>query len=89
MSDYTRHLAELRGVIEAHDLRAGDVIMVRCPGDIERTSHTVTAVRPEPGRVALTMADGHDLELSPGMPVTLVSLVESAKLTGWQIGGAL
>jgi hypothetical protein len=89
MSDYTRHLAEIRGTIEARDIRPGDVILLRCPGEVVRTPHTVTVTRVEPGMVDLTMNDGDTTALPLSMPAALVSLADSAELTGWQIGGAL
>lgn len=88
-SDYVRHLAELRGIIEARDVRPGDVIMRRCEGELDRSLHYVETRTPEPGRVELTFTDGCSCEPSPTSPLSLVMLAESADLTAFKIGGAL
>jgi hypothetical protein len=95
VSDYTRHLAELRGIIEARDIRPGDTIKTWCAGGLSGNAardykeHTVESVHPQPGMVTLVMVDGCIHKPHPSIPATLVSLAESTELTAWKIGGAL
>lgn len=80
---HTRQRAAERGIIEARDLQPGDVILTRCPGDVDRTPHTVKTVEWAFGNVEgeydCDNWSAHRFSLSPRMPATLLQLAKVAK----------
>jgi len=77
MIPYRRQKAiESGSMLVVGDLAVGDSVLVRRPGQIERSTETVTGIRP--GKVTTVFFDGFSHESSSDMPVRVVSFTEGS-----------
>jgi hypothetical protein len=67
---YARSVQAPTGVMQARDLQAGDDVLIRRPGEAERTPNTIRATERIGGDVVLAF-DGFSHVTSPRMGVAL------------------